>query len=329
MCDMSLYDIINDINNYLNVVEEKFNIDSNENKIILETKSREEYARLKFKKKYDFKPDKDSKYNDKGTTSVNGERVPVNIGKSKFVDYNGNSKYKTIKDDSDDGKVNIKRNTSVSNGKDNRVVLGNDIFKLKNQKRRDAILYHELTHRKFQLPSGDKKMQVPEVSDLFWRDMEKSLIHDDKLDENRIKRNAKKLKSIFIDNTTLQGKPYDSINKERSDALMKLDSKYTSDTNSHVSGLEKEADVGGAKATSRKDMIKAIHEIGKNENKKSFIKEYGSKSKKLQKEIRKDTLSVQNAKGAEDIKKRSQSLKDSDNKNIDFYNKNMPNEAKK
>jgi len=110
----------------------------------------------------------------------------------------------------------------------------------------------------------------------------------------------------------LNNKPYDSINKERSTAIIKADKSHTSTGSSHINGLEKEADIGAAKATSKKDFLKGLNEYGKL-----------SKKEMKKDEFFKNETKEMNKVGNEDFKARSKALKDNDLYNIDFYKKNM------
>lgn len=101
-----------------------------------EKKTREEYARRRFKKKYNFEPDKPG--SSKGTITDGGKKYKVDIGKSNYI-------YK-------DSDHKIKRDTiSDLSSKDSTIYLGsNKYFKLKGSnkgERRDAVLQHELGHQ--------------------------------------------------------------------------------------------------------------------------------------------------------------------------------------
>ena len=95
-------------------------------------------------------------------------------------------------------------------------------------------------------------------------------------------------------------------------------SKYTSKSNSHVNGHEKEADIIAAKNTSRKDLLKGINEVYKHMRKdaKKQLKSINDPT------MRKMSLSNFNKGASEDFVKRAKSLKDNDLYNIPYYNKN-------
>ena len=126
------------MNNYekLDYLVEKYNL-------MLEKKTREEYAVDKFKKRYKFEPDEPGSKT--GTITVNGEKHRVDIDHNKYL-----MGKETI--DPVTGKgveyAQIPRYTStdLTSGK---ITLGKEYFsRVKNQKRRDAVLNHEIGHKK-------------------------------------------------------------------------------------------------------------------------------------------------------------------------------------
>lgn len=121
------------------------------NELFIEMKTREQYALDKWKKQYNFEPlNKQGNY---GYITVNGEKHKVNLsGKYKqfsdgkmtnFSSVTGIVPRQYIGDTSSDiGTINLNKN----------------YFKLKNKKRRDAILQHEIGHYVLQhLPDPEEK----------------------------------------------------------------------------------------------------------------------------------------------------------------------------
>ena len=102
-----------------------------------EMKTREEYARRSFKKKYNFKPDKPG--SNVGTvTDQSGKKYRVDMRKSKYI-Y-------------DDGQSRMKRDTISDLDSENSDIYlsSNKFFKLKGSnkgERRDAVMQHELGHQ--------------------------------------------------------------------------------------------------------------------------------------------------------------------------------------
>lgn len=132
----------------------------NEN-YIMEMKSKEEYARISFKKKYDFKPDKPG--SNTGTITVDGKKYNIDIRNRKYK-VNKNQMKNIIKDAQNSlkedpkvintvvkgkGKIFTKSNY-YSNNEPGEIILDKKYFKLKgsnNNERRDAILQHEIGHQ--------------------------------------------------------------------------------------------------------------------------------------------------------------------------------------
>lgn len=119
----------------LDYLIEKYNL-------MLEKKTREEYAVDKFKKRYNFKPNKPgSKI---GTITVNGKEYDIDIDHRKSVLNRDN----TLEP----------RSTSISS-KSGEIALDDTFFKnIKNQKRRDAILNHEIGHVRLHSSKSDIKL---------------------------------------------------------------------------------------------------------------------------------------------------------------------------
>lgn len=314
-------------------IEDYFNIDDNIDILYQEMKTRDEYSREKFKKKYDYKPNSDDKYKDKGTITVNNKKVPIDMSKSLYEDKNGNP---ITKKDKNKLKVHD-RSTGVSSDNDNTISLDKNFFKLKNQKRRDAMLFHELTHRNWQMPNADKNMQVPELKK-FYKD---TLIHqyteifkkqgytDKEISDFLSRPDVTNIIDKKVETEYLHNKKYNSKNAERSEAISKLNSKYTSNTNDHINPLEKEADIVASKETSTQTMKQAIRETNKLRKKDILNTEYHkeTKPKKEHKYYKYNhdypntpKTSEFNKKSSDDYSKRSKSLDDKDFKNIKYYN---------
>ena len=125
--------------------------------VLQEKKTREQYARDKFKKKYNFKPDKPG--SDIGTITVDGKTYNVDMKKSKNMKvYNSTTgEYDT----------EVPRQTSADLGaKEKKINLDNNFFKLKGSnkgERRDAILRHEIGHANMHGIAADKEMRSPTI----------------------------------------------------------------------------------------------------------------------------------------------------------------------
>lgn len=122
-----------------------------------EMKTREEYARRRFKKKYNFEPDKPG--SNTGTITNGGKKYKVDIGKSDYI-------YK-------DSDQKLERDTmSDLSSKDSTIYLGsNKYFKLKGSnkgERRDSVMQHELGHQNlhninYENRTTDKNKRTEEV----------------------------------------------------------------------------------------------------------------------------------------------------------------------
>lgn len=297
---------------YINELEkqELLNLlkESSEKEFFIEKMSRDDRARDKFKKKYNFKPDENDKYGNHGTITVHGKEVPINMSKSTYISgKTGKSISNKEKVSSNDNSI-TRRQSAVANDKNNTITLDKNFFKLKNQDRRDAVLNHELTHRNFQSPSADDDKRVGEIRKAYMKKGIDYFKHKKGMSDIDIYTNLGRIRAS-IDEAFLNNKPYKSTNTERSEAFKKVSSKYNDPKLYHLNGLEKEADIGGAKATSTKTMTKALNEMNK-----LYRKDDNNKKA--------------NTGRAREFELRSKSLKDSENKNIDYYNKNMPRKSK-
>lgn len=130
----------------------------NEN-YIMEMKSKEEYARRSFKKKYDFKPDKSG--SNTGTITVDDNKYNIDIRNRKYKTSKDQMKIaskevkKSVKEDprvidaiiKDKSKVYTK---SECNNNPGKIILDKNYFRLKgsnHNERRDAVLQHEIGHQ--------------------------------------------------------------------------------------------------------------------------------------------------------------------------------------
>lgn len=208
-----------------------------------EMKTREEYARRSFKKKYNFKPDKPG--SNSGTITVDGEKINIKMGADKTVAH--------LLDK--DSTIDIKDKT---------------FFKLKgsnNSDRRDAMLKHEIGHQKLHNIHPDNKtvdndkrsinQYRSSVSYLAGKDKDKlSLSMDDIRDMNKYFKNATKDPSKI---------------KERDDSLNAA-KKYASDKYPHAKDVEYEADRYSANHSSEgsiKRGIRNTYKVDKQSAKKS------------------------------------------------------------
>ena len=114
----------------------------------IEKETREEYAKRQFKKRY--------KYDDKDKTiSVNGRKIKIDMDTNKPI-------MRISSEPRSKGKIMEGRRTSAEVLSDEPTIhLGKEFFKLKNNKRRDAILQHEVGHTKLHsMKSSDKDLKT-------------------------------------------------------------------------------------------------------------------------------------------------------------------------
>ena len=112
--------------------------------LIMEMKTKQEYSKRKFKEKYNFKPT-DPKNPDKGTITVDGKTYNVDMGNTITVS------------DPHSGAI-IQRQTAASLEENGIIIEPKSFFSLKNQKRRDAILQHEVGHLKLHNITANKEV---------------------------------------------------------------------------------------------------------------------------------------------------------------------------
>lgn len=160
---------------------------------LMEKKSREEYAVDKFKKRYDFKPE--SPGNTRGVITVDGERHRIDIGHNKLTKK---SSAKNINTGNTVGDIDEPRmtETDLVSGE---IALGREYFsRTKNQKRRDAILKHEIGHKKLH---SDRKLipisktdeeKIQKAIDSGFKKNPNITKYADLPDEDAVKRNLKK-----------------------------------------------------------------------------------------------------------------------------------------
>lgn len=129
--------------------------------ILNEKKTREEYARRSFKKKYNYEASKDDP--DIGTiTDKSGKKYKVDMRKSSTMNVHG----------LDGGELEADRQICADlSDKDSKINMDDRFFKIKGSRkgeRRDAILQHEIGHQNLHNlnpdnKTVDRKNRTPEV----------------------------------------------------------------------------------------------------------------------------------------------------------------------
>ena len=278
----------------------------NEN-YIMEMKSKEEYARRSFKKKYNFKEDKPG--SNTGTITVDGKTHKVDMKKSSTAKI---------------GDQEVPRQTAnVMTGNDRKILLDKNYFKLKgshNNERRDAILQHEIGHGRLHGVDSDKDKKSTKV---FKDTITKNTKDQSGLDISKIKKcygvSGHNLRKTIYDNNGAKDYVKDmdkSKIKDREAAYSKA-KKYEKSA-AHANASEFEADRYAANRTSERAVKKGVnnaYRLAKQD--KSIKSANGLKNKDDIKNVRKYINNTQ----ATDMKQRSKALKDKDLRDEKIYKK--------
>lgn len=117
--------------------------------VIMEKKSRENYRLDKFKKEHNFIPDySKNKFGHVGTILIDGKRIPVDLNiHSKSSPWNNLQR----------------RNTGIQGSAlfNEELMLDKPFFNLKNKKRMNSILNHEVGHLKMHTTQPNAKLRDP------------------------------------------------------------------------------------------------------------------------------------------------------------------------
>ena len=196
-----------------------------------------------------------------------------------------NTKYLDVSDDS--GKTQtIARQTSMTvNKNDPTLILDKNYFKLKNQKRRDAVLQHEVAHSKYhQRASNPKYADKDMISEKTVNACMRAILQDAKNNLSKMGYDNDVIKKIMEDNKFYlkdikskmmnghYGKEPDKA-RVRADVMKKL-RKHAKGGHSNVT--EFEADRYAANKTSPKDLKKGVNNLCKyvKKDNKKLIKSY-------------------------------------------------------
>ena len=275
------------------------------------------YTREKFKKKYKFVPDKPG--SNKGTITINGEKRHVDMGKSSMVDFGGQD--------------TVRQTAADVNSKNGDILLDKNYFKLKNQKRRDAVIQHEVGHTKLHSVRGDSNVADPRSFSPKNRGVARRNAYNDGK-ENLESMGKETLKMFGIDPSSkstrkmlndnlddVMGKSDKKYNerskknpyrKEREE-LLKQAGKYRNKSSSHANEQEFEADRFAANRAGVKNL-------------KAGVREYANKTKKMYKNMKglsndqkKQVVKTFNKANAIDQRARSKALKDKKLRDAELY----------
>ena len=219
--------------------------------VIIEKKTREEYAKKRFKEKYDFKPDKPG--SSRGTINIDGKRQKVDIGNSNTTIMS-------------DGKTVSPRQTGAwITNKDPEIVIANEFWKTKNNKRRDALLQHEVGHTKLHSLHPDSKTAKPGSQSKVVRDnyIDTILRQNGAADDDEFRGAVSEIvpgKDGYKENDkkyTTNGNK--KMTRQQSFKYADSEAKKSSN-NFHTNGMELEADRYSANRTSEKQLKRGLRD---------------------------------------------------------------------
>ena len=266
-----------------------------------EKKTKEEYSMDKFKKKYKFIPDKTNGGNDprRGTIDPgNGHRIKVDFGKNKTIKFKSYVNQKGVY-------IPVARTIQISmmDGA-SKIILTSQYFdRVKNQKRRDALLQHEIAHDELHIPSermannSSLKIIKNTVTDVFRS-------NDYNVNNPFIKRQI-----IDITDDLMKKKNNNPTikNAELRDEILKQIHRYSkSKTNNHESLQEYEADLYASARSGSKNLKKALHDNEKPEL--SNIRHFINKSKRLSQKERDSNFNTKKKDIHTEVIKRNKNL---------------------
>ena len=284
---------------------------------MIEKRTRDEYAREKFKKKYKFVPDKPG--SNKGTITINGEKRHVDMGKSSMVNFGGQD--------------TVRQTAADINSKNGDILLDKNYFKLKNQKRRDAVIQHEVGHTKLHSVRGDSNVADPRSFSPKNRGVARRNAYNggkenlESMGKETLKMfgidpSSKSTRKMLNDNLDdAMGKSDKKYNerskknpyrKEREE-LLKQAGKYRSKSSSHANEQEFEADRFAANRAGAKNLKAGVREYT-NKNKKTY-----KNMKGLSNDQKKQLIKNYNKVNAIDQKARSKALKDKKLRDAELY----------
>lgn len=230
--------------------------------VLNEKKTREEYARRSFKKKYNYEPSKEDP-NIGTITDKAGKKYKVDMRKSSSMTVH----------DLDGGELEAGRQLSADlSDKDSKINIDDTFFKIKgsrNGERRDAILQHEIGHQNLHNinpdnSTVDKKNRTPEVH--------KSVIKNSVKDATGIDISKD---SFMVDHGTRKdindqagAKKYfekstrDKAEKKERNTSLSAAKKFENHKN-HQNAAEFEADRYAANRTSEKALKRGLRDYSK------------------------------------------------------------------
>jgi hypothetical protein len=316
-----------------------------------EKATREQYTLKRFKKKYNYDPQKK-------TITVDGDTYKCNLD---------NYKGKTMTLTTDDGRKQIVVRQLMASyvNSDPEIYIDRDFFKLNNDKRRDAVLQHEVGHTKLHNIAKDnphlKKdagispeiyMQLLNTS--YKLNMEQlrnagyEITPEIKKELYTMMKSYYTTKEDYLSNLP-KDKAQAKLNAEVRKQMIKIAKKYENTKTAHTNFQEFEADRYAANRTSTKNVKKAVSEYGKKKlsdkgvrdqfrsNKEAYVQDQLSQNpdadENTKKKIRKDAADIyttskkerdetrheMNKANDSDLRARRKALKDKDLQKSKIY----------
>lgn len=228
-----------------------------ENKRVLfdlfeEKATRVEYTMRQFKKKYHYDPQKK-------TIIVNGETYKCDLDiKSKTMDVKNPVTGETV--------TTVRQTAAALGDPDRTIALDRSFFELKNNKRRDAILQHEVGHQKLHSISSDDfdvfidtlvNNTVSQLGDIEQYGLTIEDIRSEIIDQ---------LKKNGVTGNNFKGTPDEKLKNLRSSIRKDLEKKFVGKlhkNNDHVNANEFEADRYAINKTSKNQLKKGLREAYK------------------------------------------------------------------
>ena len=237
---------------------------------VLEMKTKAEYKKRSFKKRFKFHPSKDDP--NKGTVTVDGESYRVDIGNSGTVTLRTN----------DGENTEFTRMTGALFDGGDIIFDMNQLMKLKKQQA-DAVTQHEIAHIKFHgvdtdsdanVTNKDKSLSPKVIEEIITSILTEIIGHEP---SRGLRNNSEYKQSLTALRNRYMQKLKNNPNRDkvlqdlRNDAI-RVYKKF--EKGGHTNWKEFEADRYAANKTSERDLIQGVKQTYKNIKKQAY-KKYG------------------------------------------------------
>lgn len=269
--------------------------------VLNEKKTREQYARESFKKKYKYEPSKEDP-NIGTITDKSGKKYKVDMRKNNTMNIGG---------------VDIKRQTMADlSSNDSQINLDKNFFKLKGSnkgERRDAVLQHEIGHQNLHNMNPENKTVDKKNRNMsVYKNTVKNMVKDQYMGADISKDSpgfSKKenhdIRKQINDGDGMAAKYASSVSKDKEESKQRRADQATAKKfekqSSHANAEEYEADRFSANRTSSSAVKKGVRNAYK-----------VMRSDKDFKNADDDTKKAFNKAAETDMSQRSKALKDED-----------------